>query len=447
MDLGTEKISVLFKKYFIPTLLGMLSVSAVTAIDGIFIGHGIGSDGIAAVNICVPIFMIFTGLALMAGIGSSVIASIYLAKGKIKSARLNVTQSLLFVSIVTLIFSALMLAFQEKTAYILGSSERLLPLVKDYLIWFVLALVFEIWTAIAMFIIRLDGAPKIAMWFSIIPSVINIILDWLFIFPLGWGVGGASLATALSMMIGGILSIVYLMFYAKHLRLYPIKIGLRGFNLFLRSILSQCRIGSSALLGEATLALLLFAGNHVFMRYLGDDGVGAFGISCYYTPFVFMIGNAIAQSAQPIISFNFGLDQHIRVVKTVKIALVTALFCGTIGMLTFMIFPQFLVGLFLDTSNPAAILAIDGFPYFSTGFIFFIINLTAIGYYQSVEQVKPATIFALCRGFIFLIPAFSFMPQIFGTIGIWLSMPLSEFLTTTAIVFYYLYCRYFVIKK
>lgn len=447
MDLGTENISTLFKKYFIPTLLGMLSVSAVTAIDGIFIGQGVGSDGIAAVNICIPPLMLFTGLALMSGIGSSVIASIFLSRGKIKAARLNVTQSLLFVSIITLLFSVPMLLFMEETAYLLGSSDHLLPLAKDYLTWFIPSLIFEMWIAVSLFIIRLDGAPKLAMWFSIIPSVINIILDWLFIFPFGWGISGAALATALSMVVGGILSIGYLMFYAKYLRLYPIKIGLRGAHLFWHGIKNQCRIGSSALLGETTLAVLLFAGNHVFMHYLGDDGVGAFGISCYYTPFVFMVGNAIAQSAQPIISYNFGLGSRERVVATEKLALSTAVFCGALVMFVFIFFPKLLVGLFLDTENQAAKIAINGLPYFSVGFVFFIINLTVIGYFQSVEKVMAATVFALLRGAFFLIPAFIFMPQFFGTAGIWLSMPISEFLTTVGIGVYYLGRRHFVIKK
>ena len=123
IDLSTLNVFTLFRKYFVPTLLGMLSMSAVTAIDGIFVGHGVGSDGIAAVNICVPLLMLFTGIGLMVGAGCSVVASIQLSRGKSKSARLNVTQALLFVTIVALIPSALMMAFPAETARMLGSSE------------------------------------------------------------------------------------------------------------------------------------------------------------------------------------------------------------------------------------------------------------------------------------------------------------------------------------
>ena len=92
----------------------------------------------------------------------------------------------------------------------------------------------------------------------------------------------------------------------------------------------QCKIGSSALLGELTMAILLFIGNQVFMRHLGDDGVGAFGVSCYYLPFVFMIGNAIAQSAQPIISYNFGTGSTERVRSALRVSVFAALVCGVI---------------------------------------------------------------------------------------------------------------------
>ncbi|MBO5441143.1 MAG: MATE family efflux transporter [Alphaproteobacteria bacterium] len=441
MDFAKDKIFTLFRKIFFPTLLGMLSVAAVTAIDGIFVGHGIGSDGIAAVNICIPLLMIFTGFGLMFGIGCSVIASIALSRGKIKLARLNVTQSLLFVSFLTVILSIFMMLNLNQTAYLLGSSDSLLLMVKDYLIWFIPSLVFEMIIVISLFIIRLDGAPKLAMWYSFISSAINIVLDWLFIFPLNMGVAGAALATAISIFVGGILSIGYLQSYANTLRLYPLNIGLRGFHLFIKNISNQCYIGSSALLGEAAMAVLMFTGNHIFMRYLGDDGVGAFGIACYYAPFVFMVGNAIAQSSQPIISYNFGLADNRRVVEAEKIALLTAVVSGGLVMVLFVTIPSFLVGLFLDTATTTAQLAISGFPYFSAGFICFVINLTAIGYFQSVEKVKEATVFALFRGGVFLVPAFIFMPTLLGVSGIWLAMPVSEMLTTLFIGGYYILKR------
>lgn len=433
MNFGTEKVSVLFKKLFFPTMLGMVSISAVTTIDGIFVGHGVGSDGIAAVNICIPLLMLMMGVGLMIGAGCSVVASIYLSKGKTALASASITQAMLMVTLIALAITAWILLSPREMAYLLGSSEQLLPMVIDYLLWFTPSLLFELWIAVALFAIRLDGAPKLAMWCSIIAAVVNVILDWLFIFPFGWGVMGAAFATSLSCLAGAVVAVGYLLFYARDTRLHSLRIDWKGLLFFLHNIGEQCKIGSSALLGEITMAVLLFIGNHIFMHYLGDDGVGAFGVSCYYLPFVFMIGNAIAQSAQPIISYNFGVGSQDRVRSALKISLWTALICGSISTSAFLLVPELLVGVFLRTDNAAARIAIEGFPYYSIGFICFILNLSIIGYYQSIEKIKPATMFALLRGFIFLVPCYLWLPEIIGTKGIWLALPLSELLTTLAI--------------
>ena len=441
IDLGTLRVATLFRKYFIPTLLGMLSMSAVTVADGIFVGHGVGSDGIAAINICIPLLMVFMGLGLMAGVGCSVVASIHLSQNKIKAARLNVTQSLIFVTCMGLLPSIAILGFPEAAARVLGSSEHLLPQVVDYLVWFVPSLVLELWIAVGLFVIRLDGAPRLAMWCSVVSALVNLGLDWLFIFPLGWGVMGAAFATSLSVAIGGLIVIGYLLFRARTLRLYPLKMSGKSLRLSLRNIGYQCRIGSSAFLGEITMAVLMFTGNQVFMHYLGDAGVGAFGIACYYAPFVFMIGNAIAQSAQPIISYNFGAARPDRVAQAQRIALLTAVACGLTVTAAFVCFPETLVGLFVESRDAAAQIATAGFPLFALGFVCFVANLTVIGYYQSLERVRPATVFALLRGALLLVPSFLLLPRAIGTDGIWLAMPLSEGMTSGIIAGYYLTTR------
>lgn len=436
LDLGSLRVGTLFRKLFVPTLLGMVSMSAVAVVDGIFVGHGVGSDGIAAVNICIPLLMIFTGIGLMAGVGSSVVSSIHFARGQVKAARINVTQALLFVTLVTLLPVTVILAFPRLTALLLGSSEHLLPLVVDYLIWFVPGLIPQLWIAVGLFVVRLDGAPRLAMWCSVLSALVNVLLDWLFIFPLGWGVMGAAFASTISIATGGVIVVRYLTHGARTLRLYRLKWSRKSFRLTFRNIGYQCRIGSSALLGEMTMAVLLFTGNQVFMRYLGDAGVGAFGITCYYMPFIFMIGNAVAQSAQPIISYGFGRMEWPRVIEARRIALLTALACGCLVAACFIAVPRLLVALFVDPADPAAQIAIDGFPLFAPGCIFFVVNLAAIGYFQSLERLAPATLFALLRGLVLLVPSFVFLPQLLGVSGIWFAMPLSECLTFLSIVGY-----------
>lgn len=441
INFENEKVSVSFRRLLIPTLLGTISMSAMTAIDGIFIGHGVGASGVAAVNIVVPIYQIMSGIGLMIGVGCSVVASIHLARKNERVARLNVTQALSITSLFTVLFCIFMLMLPTATAKILGTSDTLLPQVLDYMTWLTPCFLFEMFSMIGLFIIRLDGSPRYAMWCNIIPAILNIILDWLFIFPLGMGLKGAAIATSISIIIGGIMAILYLLFYAKNLYLVPLKISRKSIKLAFRNIGYQCRVGSSTLFGELTLAVLIFIGNVVFMKYLGDDGVGAFGIACYYTPFFFMIGNAIAQSAQPIISYNYGANRWGEIREARRLLLTTSLVLGAVVASLFFFIPDRLVALFVDTNSKAGEIAIQGFPYYAVGVIFFILNVAIIGYNQSVEKIKKATLFVSLRGFFLLIPTFILLPKVLGVSGIWLSMPVAEMATWIIFIVMFAYSR------
>ena len=446
LDLNDKNIGRTFRKILLPTVLGSVSISAVTLIDGIFIGHGVGALGIAAVNIVTPIYQIMAGLGLMMGVGCSVAISILLGQGKTRTARIHVTQALTATSLVVALLSLGVMAMPEKVSLLLGSSPTLLPLVKDYLIWIMPSFVFQMCSMIGLFVIRLDGAPQYAMWCNILPAALNVVLDWLFIFPLGMGVKGASIATGLSIITGGLMALYYLLRRTRTLHPERIKFSSKSIRLSLRNLSYHARIGSSTLMGELTLAVLFFIGNLVFMQYLGDQGVGAFGVACYYAPFFFMIGNAIAQSAQPIISFNYGKAQWSNVRKTRGLLIRTSLVSGIFICLLFLLLPGPLVSLFIPSDSQAGIIAIEGLPYFAIGFIFFILNVALIGYLQSIERIREATVYVLLRGFILLIPSFYGLPQLMGTIGIWLAMPVAECLTT-AVILLRLFGTFFAKRK
>ena len=436
IDFGKVRVDKLFRRMFIPTLLGMVSWSALTVVDGIFVGWGVGSNGIASINISFPLFLFITGFALMVGMGASVVASIHLSQDNLKAARINVTQAIGFATVVAFVFIVAVELFSCRISYMLGASETLLPHVRDYMVWLMPSGIMQIWSVVGLFVIRLDGAPKYAMWCNVVPAVLNMILDWLFIFPLDMGVKGAAIASSLSTFTGGIMAITYLLFYSRKLKLCKLKASVTSLRLSLRNIGYQCKIGLSAFIGEVTMALLLIVGNIVFMRYLGDAGVGAYGVACYYLPFVFMFGNSIAQSAQPIISYNFGLGRYDRVRETLWLSCRTAAVCSLFSIVLFTVFPSPLVHLFISSADPAADIAISGFPYFAVGFLFFVLNLVAIGYFQSIKKSTLAIIFSLLRGVFFLLPSFGILPQLLGTRGIWLALPLSELLTFVAIVLY-----------
>ena len=239
----------------------------------------------------------------------------------------------------------------------------------------------------------------------------------------------------------------YLFFFAHQLRPYPIKQSKNSYRLSFRNIGYHCRIGFSTLVGEANLAMLIFVGNLVFMHYLGDDGVGAFGVACYYTPFLFMVGNSIAQSTQPIISYNYGIQRFDRVRQALRLLVVTAFVSGLVVTSGFTFFPEFLVGLFLDLDTSAAKMAVDGFPLFSFGFIAFILNIAIVGYLQSIERVKPAMTFAILRGFVFLPPCMILLPRVWGIPGIWLAVSSTEVLVLGVICCYIFYRKRIVKRR
>lgn len=429
IDFKTMNIPKLFRKLLIPTVLGMIFNAIFIITDGIFVGKGIGSDALAAVNITAPLFLINTGVALMFGIGASVVASVHLSQGKAKVARINVTQAIIVSSVLLLIYAIGIVSNVERVAVWLGSSERLLPLAVEYMYWFVPFLVFSALLCSGMFFVRLDGAPNYAMVCNIIPAIINIVLDYVFIFILKWGMFGAALATSLGYIVGAVMILAYLFHPERILHVCRVKLSKKSLYLTIRNVGYMYRLGFSSFLCETAIATMMFVGNYVFIRYLGEDGVAAYSIACYFFPIVFMVYNAIAQSAQPILSYNYGAKCTARVRETFRLALTTAILCGAGVFLLTWIFSHQIVGMFLDSSYPAYNIAVKGLPLFASGFVFFGINIVSIGYFQSLERDCPAMIITLLRGFVLILLCFWILPIIWGSWGIWLAVPMSELLT------------------
>ena len=437
----------IFRKLLIPTVLGMVFSAIFVITDGIFVGKGIGSDALAAVNITAPLFMITAGIGLMFGVGSSVVASIHLSQGKRKVASINITQALVFSTLLILIMSALCFYYIEPLAKLLGSSDRLLPLAVEYMAWYLPFLVFYEILNIGMFCIRLDGSPTYAMMCNAVAAILNIILDYIFIFEFGWGMMGAAFATSLGTVVGGLMTLVYLLKFSRSLHLYRIKLSIKSMMLTLLNVGYMIKLGSSAFISEASIACMMFLGNYVFIHYLGEDGVAAFSIACYFFPIIFMVYNAIAQSAQPIISYNFGAGQPDRVRKALHLAIRTALICGISFFIITVLCRQNIVSLFIDRSYAAFDIAVNGIPYFGIGFIFFAFNMIGIGYYQSVERGQRAMIITLLRGVVFMLIGFLVLPKILGVPGIWLAVPFAELLTMFYIIGIYFKDRFIVRRR
>ena len=261
-----------------------------------------------------------------------------------------VSQAFLAGTCVMALIVALTLIFPTSISRLLGSSDHLMPLAIDYLCWLMPGILFLVWSCIGMMTIRLDGSPNYAMMINIVPAVLNIIGDYILIFPCGMGVKEAAIATA----------------------------------------------GS---------------------------------IACYLFPLMFMMSNAVAQSAQPIISYNFGNHADERVTAAFLLSLRVALLCGAIVTISIFFLSGGIVGLFIPVDSEAGTLAVHGLPIFSFCAIFFALNIAYIGYYQSIGKAARAMTYTLLRGVILLVPLFFLLPSLFPSWGMWAAIPASELCT------------------
>lgn len=430
IDFRDTAVRKLFLRFLLPTVLGMVSSAVFIVTDGIFVGRGIGSDALAAVNLVAPIYTLATGLGLMFGMGGSVVASINLARGKNRIAEINITQAIAVPALLISVFTVLLMIFQNQMLALMGTPDELMAAGREYYVWFIPFLMPLALFYILMFAVRLDGAPNFAMYCNITAAGLNIVLDYLFIFPLGWGLAGAAVATGIGYTAGAMILLGYMLRRSKTLHLVRLKLSVRSLRLTARNIGYMTYVGFSALLSELAISCMMVVGNYTFIRYVGKEGVAAYSIACYLFPIIFMIHNGIIQAAQPIISYNYGAAIYDRATKAFRMALgVAAGFGLAICALTWL-FSNDIVGMFLTPEAPAYALASRGLCWFSLGYGFFGINVVAMGYMQSLERGKAAAGLTILRGMLLMAFCFLLLPTFWGETGIWLAVPTSEMLTS-----------------
>lgn len=438
LDYGEMRVSSLFRALFFPTLLGLLSMVVLNVADGIFVGRGVGSDALAAVNIAAPMFQIATGVALMFGSGMSVVAAVHLSKGNIKAANINMTQAFTVGLLLMAVILVLINVFPRQTCALFGGSDLLYPMVRQYLAGVSLSLLFEVVNMVGLFAMRLDGSPKYAMAVNVTGALLNVVLDYLFVFPLGWGILGAAVATSISAGVSALMTAWYFLRKSHTLKLYRPKFSRTALSLTARNSGYMLRLGFPTFVAETAISCMMITGNYVFMRYLHEDGVAAFSVACYMFPMIFMFGNSIAQSALPIVSYNHGLGKTRRVKETLHLSVGLACGLGLVMTVLGYLFAPQIVDLFIQKSSPANAIGEKGVPLFLLTCLPFTINVVLIGFLQSIERYKPSTFFMLLRGYVFIIPCFILLPMAVGIYGLWLAEPLSEVITLALLLMYYL---------
>lgn len=433
LDFKSMSVEKLFTKLLVPTIMGMAASALFTVVDGIFVGNGIGSDAMAAVNISAPIFMIITGVGLMFGMGGGILTSINLSQGKKKVANINFTQSVIALVFISLVMTLLLTIFPHKITTLFGSDEYLMDMVVEYLFWFSISLPFTVLVVALPFFIRLTN-PKISMWAMLAATVVNIILDYLFIFVFKWGLFGAAIATDIGEFVGAAIMIIYLFRHSIAIRFVWLKLSVKSLLLTLRNVGYMIKLGFSVFLSEITISVMIISGNYVFMDYMGADGVAAYSVICYLFPIIFMVFNATVQSAQPIISYNYGCGQMKRSDNALRLSMLFTLAFAFSIMLLFICFTRSIVTLFIpDTASAAWGYAVAGLPLFATDYLFFGINIIIIGYYTSIERLRRAISLTVLRGILPVVFFFT-LPLLLDVNGIWLAVAAGDITTTVVIV-------------
>lgn len=433
LDFKSMSVGKLFTKLLVPTIMGMAASALFTVVDGIFVGNGIGSDAMAAVNISAPIFMIITGVGLMFGMGGGILTSINLSQGKNKVANINFTQSVIALVFISLVMTLLLTIFPHKIATLFGSDEYLMDMVVEYLFWFSISLPFTVLVVALPFFIRLTN-PKISMWAMLAATVVNIILDYLFIFVFKWGLFGAAIATDIGEFVGAAIMIIYLFRHSIAIRFVWLKLSVKSLLLTLRNVGYMIKLGFSVFLSEITISVMIISGNYVFMDYMGADGVAAYSVICDLFPIIFMVFNATVQSAQPIISYNYGCGQMKRSDNALRLSMLFTLAFAFSIMLLFICFTRSIVTLFIpDTASAAWGYAVAGLPLFATDYLFFGINIIIIGYYTSIERLRRAISLTVLRGILPVVFFFT-LPLLLDVNGIWLAVAAGDITTTVVIV-------------
>ncbi|MDD4169962.1 MAG: MATE family efflux transporter, partial [Desulfotomaculaceae bacterium] len=417
----------LFLSYLIPSVFGMLLMSVNIVLDGIFVSRGVGPNGLAAINISMPAFSLILAISLWIGTGGATIYSISLGKNELAYARSVFSQSILFCILLTGAIMGVCIWKIDDLAWFLGSNEIILPYVMDYLqVILVFGIVIVLENALSIFV-RNDGNPTLAMAGLVVSAVLNIILNYVYIFIFGWGVKGAAYATVIATTIGFLVLLAH--FFRKSSSL---KWGASRFQC--KTLQQILTIGFPGFASEMSVAVVTFGLNVSFMRWSGETGVAAYSIVNYIHALVVLVFLGVGGALQPIASFHYGARLYDRLHKFLRLSVQTAMIIGLIAVVAGWCFPDPLVTLFGVKSQDLYELTVNGIAIFFINYLFLGFNLVYGAFYQSVGQVKKSIIIILSRGIFFVLPLLWILPHWFGLNGIWLAIPAAEALAALMIL-------------
>ena len=414
-----------FLGYAIPSALAMFVSSLYTIIDGIFVGQGVGDNALAAVTIVMPLTIMLFGIATMFAVGGGALVSKnFGAKKDIEGINLF-RQVFKFLLIISTVISLVLAIFSSPIVSILGATESIKPLASEYLRYYALFCIPNLIGIALNSFVRNDNRPKLAMISTISGAITNIVLDYIFIFPLGMGLKGAAIATGLGQLVT--VSIVIPHFIRKKGKLTFGNVKLD------KSIIKEfTNIGVPSFFAEAAFSIIVFIQNIAIVNILGETGLSAYSIINYITTSIYMVLLGLTFGAQPLISYNFGAKNAKNMLEIYKISNVASIIINIIFTTVCFIFGRVLIGIFTADSNILEI-AYNGLNITNLGFFIVGLNLTTTVYYQAVEVPKYSNLMCILRSVVFLPISVFILIKLMGVNGVWLSLLVSEVLSLIAV--------------
>ena len=410
-----------FLGYAIPSALAMFVSSLYTIIDGIFVGQGVGDNALAAVTIVMPLTIMLFGIATMFAVGGGALVSKNFGAEKDHEGINVFRQVFKFLLIISIVISLILAVFASPIVSILGATESIKPLASEYLRYYALFCIPNLIGIALNSFVRNDNRPKLAMVSTISGAITNIILDYVFIFPMAMGIKGAAIATGLGQLVT--VSVVLPHFIRKRGKLTFGNVALD------KDVIKEfINVGIPSFFAEAAFSVIVFIQNIAVVNILGEAGLAAYSIINYITTNIYMVLLGLTFGAQPLISYNYGAKNAKNMLEVYRVSNIASIIINIIFTAVCFVFGRNLIGIFTADSNILEI-AYNGLNITNLGFFIVGLNLTITVYYQAVEVPKYSNLMCILRSVIFLPVSIFFLMKILGVNGVWLSLLVSELLS------------------
>ncbi|MCR0349113.1 MATE family efflux transporter [Erysipelotrichaceae bacterium AF15-26LB] len=432
--LAEEPIGRLMLKFSIPCIMSLLVSALYNIVDQIFIGRGVGYLGNGATNVVFPITIIALSLALLIGDGCAAFLSICQGKKDDENAHRSVGNAILFTILVSIVLTIFFILMKNQVLLGFGATENTLAYADEYFTYIVIGIPFFMFANMMNSIIRADGSPQFAMLSTLAGCIINVILDPLAIFVLGWGMMGAALAT----IIGQIVTAILALYYVKHLK--SVTLTKSSFHLRFSLLKQILPLGISSFLTQISIVVIMGVMNNVLVifgaqsKYGADIPLTVVGIVMKVFQIVISFVVGIAAGAQPIVGYNYGAQQMQRVKKLFRTMLLAEVAVGLVAMVCFEFFPLQIIQIFgseNDLYNEFAVLAFR--LYLGTIVLCCVQKATSI-FLQSLGKPVLSIGLSLLRDFVLSVPFVLLLPNMFGVEGTLYSAPLADIISFFVVI-------------